>query len=345
MKLAVLFLNLGGPASLKEVRPFLVNLFSDPDVLPLPFFQKPLAQLIAFQRKRRSQSYYRAIGGGSPLQRITQDQAKILEEKLKERFSEVKVYVAMRYSKPTTEEAWEQIIQDQMTHLLILPLYPQCSMTTTVSSIKELRAVMAKKPYSLEQKWLIHSWFDHPLYIDVWAKKISLTLQRLPSEYHQGKVDVVFSAHSIPVKYVEKGDVYQDQIKDTVRKIIKKLSHPEKASHPERLVRRSFSEGGSEGSIQWYLSYQSKLGPIAWLEPSTLGLLKTLSKQNPKRAIVMVPISFVSDHVETLYEIDILYKKEAQKLGIPYFTRVESLNTAPEFITVLEDLVVKRVSV
>lgn len=320
MKLAVLLLNLGGPSSLDEVEPFLFNLFSDPDTLPIPFFQKTIARVISKSRKKLSQSYYEAIGGGSPLKRITLEQANALEEKLKLHFLDVKVYVAMRYSNPTTEEAWKSIVQDQRTHLIILPLYPHYSIATTGSSLKKLKEVMEKNPYSIEIK-TIYSWQDHPLYIDVCVNKIQEAIQKLPEKT---PFDLIFSAHSLPMKLVKKGDPYPFHIKQTMDLILKKLT----AGHPEL----------SSGS---HLAYQSKTRFLKWLEPSTLDILQKLSQRTEKRGFVIVPISFVSDHVETLYEIDIFYKKEAQKLGFPFFVRAKSLNTDPTFISALKDLVLK----
>ena len=325
MKLGVLLLNLGGPSSLDEVEPFLFNLFSDPDTLPVPFsrwLQKPVARVLAKIRKPLSQSYYRAIGGGSPLKKITLEQAQALEEKLKSphawgHFEDVRVFVGMQYSKPMFPEAWKEMMISGRTHLVILPLYPQCSVATTGASIKKLKEVVTKNPYALKQS-LISSWYDHPLYIEAHVEKITSAIQALPQEY-RNNFDLVFSAHSLPMKFIERGDPYEKQTRETIELILKKL-----------------------GSVpSWHVCYQSKTGPIRWLEPSTRALLRTLSQRKEKRAVVMVPISFVSDHVETLYEIDILYKKEAQKLGIPYFTRTESLNTSPKFIAALEDLVVR----
>ena len=325
MKLGVLLLNLGGPACLGDVEPFLFNLFSDPDTLPVPFsrwLQKPVARIIAKMRKPLSQRYYRAIGGGSPLIKITLEQAQALEEKLKfshalGHFEEIRVFVGMQYSTPTIEEAWNAIVQSGRTHLVILPLYPQCAIATTGASIKKLKEVVQKNPYGVRQR-LISSWYDHPLYSEAYADKIQSAIHALPQAF-RSNFDLVFSAHSLPMKFIERGDVYEEQTQKTVELILKKL-----------------------GPVSfWHLCYQSRTGPIRWLGPSTLHTLKTLSQRKEKRALVMVPISFVSDHVETLYEMDILYKKESQKLGFPYFVRVESLNTSPKFISALEDLVVR----
>lgn len=321
MKLEVLLLNLGGPSHLGEVRSFLFDLFSDPDVIPVPFskwLQKPTAYSIALCRQRISKAYYRAIGGSSPLKRITEEQGAALEERLKKRFSDAKVYIAMRYGHPSIKAVWHALRRDEMTDLIILPLYPQYSMATTGSSYKVLREVMQNMRSSIQRVVWIESWHDHPIYIDSWVENIKTGIRHLP-EIYQNDFDLIFSAHSLPLKFIKEGDPYDKQIRTTVALVVEKL-----------------------GTVPaWHLSYQSKTGPIAWLEPSTSDLLKNLA-QSRRRAILMVPISFVSDHVETLYEIDILYKGEAEKLGFPYFARVSSLNLSEKFIDALEDLVLKH---
>ncbi len=347
MKLGVLLLNLGGASSLDEVEPFLVELFSDPDIiqipLPVPFsrwLQKPLARFIAKKRKKLSQSYYRAIGGGSPLLEITQRQARALEEILRRRFATpqddiVKVYVGMRYSKPSILDAWNAAKGDGCETIVALPLYPQYSVATTSSSFKEVASHVAEKngaqpssrgpnltdPRDLKLHY-IQDWYSHPLYIEAMTNKINASLNRLPIQF-QNNFHLIFSAHSLPLKMIQSGDPYERQIKETVQLILNKLPNIK----------------------SWHLSYQSKAGPMKWLEPSTWDLMKDLAARNRnethKRALVMVPISFVSDHVETLYEMDIYYKKHSEQLGFPYFCRSESLNTDPLFISALGDVVTK----
>src|SRR3989338_1539666 len=342
MKLGVLLLNLGGPSSLEDVEPFLVALFSDPDTLPVPFskwLQKPVAKAMAKLRKPLSQKYYRAIGGGSPLKKITSEQAQDLEEKLNSphawgHFEQARVFVGMQYSKPSIEDAWNEIVHSGRTHLVVLPLYPQCSVATTGASIKKLKEVVQKNPYAVKQS-LISSWYDHPLYLEALVEKINVAIHTLPKAYVHN-FDLVFSAHSLPMKLIEKGDPYEEQTKKTVELILKKCVIP---NEPTRGEVRDLTVPS------WHLCYQSRTGPIRWLGPSTLATLKNLARQKEKRALIVVPISFVSDHVETHYEIDILYKKEAQKLGFPYFARVESLNTSPKFMAALEDLVVRQIPV
>lgn len=319
MKLAVILLNLGGPRNLKEVRPFLYRLFSDPDIIPLPtIFQKPLAYFISVFRLNLSKSYYRKIGGGSPLTKITGQQAAALQKSLSDKYDDVKVYVAMRYWHPLTDVVWAQIKKDARTHLVVLPLYPQYSIATTGSSFRVLQELVDHEGEKPNIQW-IKNWHDHPLYLKAFVQKIKDSINLLPAVF-RNDYDLIFSAHSLPMKFVKQGDPYEQQTKETVHKILDQL----------------------ENVPSWHLSYQSKTGPIPWLGPSTTNLLKDLSTRR-KRAILMVPISFVSDHVETLYEMDILYKEQAEALGFPHFSRVRALNLSEPFIEALQDIVVRHV--
>ena len=316
----VLLLNLGGPDSLGAVRPFLYNLFSDRDIIRLgpAFMQRPLAHLIAALRHGKTESYYRLIGGKSPILDITTAQAEALEKELNRpsaaggRLPEVKVYVGMRYWRPFIEDVVPLIHRAGVRKLLVLSLYPHYSIATTGSSLSKLREVVAGFPL---ETFSITSWHDHPLYIDSLVHNIKKGLEAFSSS--PSGVRVLFSAHSLPVKFIEEGDPYVDQIQGTIKEITKKIS------------------------IDWELSYQSKSGPVKWLEPSTDKMIGELAKKG-ERNVLVVPISFVSDHIETLYEIDILYKNMAAGLGMR-LERMESLNTSPLFISALEDIVLKGI--
>ena len=246
MKLGVLFLNLGGPRNLGEVEPFLFRLFSDPDTLPVPFskwLQKPVAKLISKGRLKKSQGYYRAIGGGSPLLDITQKQAEGVRQDLSKTYSDVSVYTAMRYGWPSSDEVWPKICKDQITDVVVLPLYPQYSMATTGSSFEDLKRAMGSP--KIRVYW-VGEWYSHPLYIEAFADLIQQSIDALPAS-SKTNFDLVFSAHSLPLKFIQKGDPYEVQIKATARLLLEKLN----------------------GVQNWHLSYQSKTGPIRWLEPST----------------------------------------------------------------------------
>ncbi len=313
--IGVILLNLGGPDSIDAVRPFLYNLFSDRDIIRLgpPFLQKPIAALIIGIKLRKTLAAYNLIGGKSPLHDITSAQAKALEENLNStaspRQAKFRVCVGMRYWHPFTEESLGQLYEEGTKRIIALSLYPHYSVATTGSSIKHFKDAAAKYPFEYS---CITSWSTHPLYIDALAARIEEGLKGFDA-----KPAVLFSAHSLPQKIVTSGDPYVNEIQGTIDALTKRLD------------------------LQWYLSYQSKTGPVKWLGPSTEQMLHELAGKGIKNLLV-VPISFVSDHIETLYEIDILYKGMAKNLGIT-LQRIESLNTSAKFIEALEDIVLKNV--
>ncbi len=315
-----MLLNLGGPDSLRAVKPFLFNLFSDREIIRLgpSFLQKPIAYLISSLRGKKTEEAYSLIGGKSPIRDITFAQAKALEEVLnnsgvRSQESEAKVYVAMRYWYPLIEDIVPEIYKQGVRRLIVLSLYPQYSVATTGSTLNKLGEVILKYPIEI---FSIKSWYNNQIYIDALVDKIEKGINAFL--YGQGhhpttEVHVLFSAHSLPVKFIDEGDPYVDQIKGTINEIIKKID------------------------INWSLSYQSKSGPVQWLGPSTDKMIEDLAAQG-KKNILVVPLSFVSDHIETLYEIDILYKNMAGALGMR-LERVESLNTSPLFISAMQDIV------
>ncbi len=310
----VLLLNLGGPESLDEVEPFLYNLFSDRQIIRLgpAFLQKIIARLIARRRAPKSRENYHKIGGGSPINRITAEQAKALEKKLRPdgRFM---VKVCMRYHPPLARQVLRQMAAAGVRRIIGLPLYPHYSIATTGSSFSDLhRAAGTIEPAPAIVE--IRSWPRDPLYINCLAGRVREGLDR----FNGGPVQVVYSAHSLPKKFIAEGDPYVRELKTTIQALEKKTGRPGR------------------------LCYQSRSGPVEWLEPSTPDMLRQLADQGCKN-ILMIPISFVSDHIETLYEIDMLYRDMAHKMGI----RLEStraLNDDPEFIAALHDLVINAVS-
>ncbi len=333
-KIGILLLNLGGPDSLEAVRPFLFNLFSDREIIRLgpAFMQKPIAYLISTLRHRKTEGYYKLIGGKSPILEITRMQAKALEEVLNERSavggqpsasnlhpSTFKVFIGMRYWHPLIEETVPEIFHEGIEKVIALGLYPHYSVATTGSSFYKMKEVVSR--FQMEV-YTVSSWHDHPMYIDALVESIKKALDNFrPSATNlhssSGDVHILFSAHSLPKKFIEEGDPYVEHIRGTISEITKKVK------------------------ITWDLSFQSKSGPVEWLEPSTDEMIKTLANRGAKNLLV-VPISFVSDHIETLYEIDILYKKMAESLGMR-LRRTESLNTSPQFISALVDIVKKGV--
>jgi protoporphyrin/coproporphyrin ferrochelatase len=321
-RVGVLLLNLGGPDQLEDVRPFLFNLFSDPEIirLPLPWLQKPLAWLISTSRARRSQENYKQIGGGSPLRRITEEQAQALQQELNVKGQDVQVYVGMRYWYPFTEEAIARIKRDGIDQLVILPLYPQFSISTSGSSFRLLDELWQEDAALQTIDYtVIPSWYDSPGYLNAMAQLIAQELDQLPNP---DEVHIFFSAHGVPMSYVEEGgDPYQQQIEDCTRLIMQTLNRPN--AHT--------------------LAYQSRVGPVEWLRPYTEDAIAELAAQNVTRLLV-VPISFVSEHIETLQEIDIEYREIAEEAGIHDFHRVPALNTHPVFIEDLANMVIKALN-
>lgn len=329
--IGVILLNLGGPDSMQAVKPFLYNLFSDRKIIRLgpSFMQKPLACLISTLRSGKTRRLYSLIGGKSPILDITFAQAKALEDALNQssvvscrsavnNYSHstvhcsqpFKVFVGMRYWHPLIEEVMPEIYNAGIKKLIALNLYPQYSVATSGSSMSRLTEVASEYPIEISG---ITSWFDHPKYINA---LVELIRKGAESFGHATNVHLLYSAHSLPQKFIDDGDPYVDQIKGTIQEIAKQIP------------------------FEWHLSYQSKTGPVRWLEPTTEEKLKDLARKDIKN-ILVVPISFVSDHIETLYEIDILYKQMAENLGIN-FRRVESLNTHPFFIEALKDIIIKK---
>ena len=320
-RIGVLLFNLGGPETLDDVKPFLYNLFSDPDIIRLPWraMQKPIAWIISTGRYKKSRGYYEQIGGGSPLRKITDEQARALEGALARRGIEAKAYVGMRYWKPFTEEAIAQIRADGITRLVVLPLYPQFSISTTGSSLNRMKAIFAENGDTAMRVSVIESWQADPQYIQALARMVSEELARFPDQ-HPSNTHILFSAHSVPVSYIEEGDPYLDQTRQTVEMVMKQL--------------------GEDGLHS--LSFQSKVGPVKWLQPSTDEALRRLAAEGVSQ-VLLVPVSFVSEHIETLYELDILYRHVAEEIGLRHYRRVPALNCQPDFIDALANLVEREV--
>lgn len=320
-RVGVLLLNLGGPDQLEDVRPFLFNLFSDPEIIRLPFswLQKPLAWFISTSRARKSQENYKTIGGGSPLRRITEEQAQALQDSLRQRGQEAQVYIGMRYWHPFTEEAVARIRRDGIEQLVILPLYPQFSISTSGSSFRLLERLWQEDPALNHIDYtVISSWYKRPGYLQAMAQLIAQELDQFPDP---DTVHIFFSAHGVPLSYVEEaGDPYQQEIEDCTALIMQTLDRP----NPHTLA------------------YQSRVGPVEWLKPYTEEAIPELAAAGIEE-ILVVPISFVSEHIETLQEIDIEYRELAEESGIHNFQRVPALNTHPVFINDLADLVVSAI--
>ncbi|TET33311.1 MAG: ferrochelatase [Planctomycetota bacterium] len=313
---AVLLLNLGGPDSLDAVKPFLRRLFSDRAIIrigPCGLLQKPIARLIAHRRAKKVRPRYEMIGGKSPIGEITVAQAKALETELNEG-SLYRVFVAMRYCHPSTDEAVAAIKEVGAKRLIVLPLYPQYSQATTGSHLILLERVLKKRAPEIESA-IIRDYYDNAGYLNALAGTVRGIIENLPSE-KQDQAQILFSAHAIPQSIVDRGDPYQRQTEKTVAGVVERLGIPEN---------------------RWTLAYQSRSGPVKWIGPGTEAVLRAVTAGGG-RTVVMVPVSFVSDHIETLWEMDIQYRTIAEENGATFF-RTPALNTRPDFIAALIELV------
>ena len=309
-KTAVLLLQMGGPDSLDAVEPFLMNLFSDRDIIKIgPAFLQPLiARFIVKRRAPKVEGYYEQIGGKSPIRELTEAQARALEARLGPEF---RCFVAMRYWKPSTIDALAAIRREGISRIIALSLYPHYSRATTGSSLNELNRVLDQAGVTFDVA-SIDRFYDHPRYIDALCERIEAGLAAFPC---REEVQLFFSAHSLPQSFIDQGDPYLDHILTTVRLVMERF-----------------------GDTDYHLAFQSRAGPVKWLEPSTEEMLRRLAASGCS-SLLMVPLSFVSDHIETLYEIDIQYAEEAKALGVGDFRRIASLNSSPLFIDCLAQLV------
>ena len=312
---AVVLFQLGGPDSLEAIEPFLLNLFRDPDIIEFPFSRiarEPLARLISTTRAKRVRDHYAEIGGKSPILEFTQRQAQALEMQLRQSF-DARVVVAMRYWHPLTQEALRAAEAFSPDELVLLPLYPQYSRTTTGSSLNEWNRQVQSSPLKNLPAKIVREFYSDDRYLDALVERINTSLARFP-EWEE--VHLVFSAHSVPISVIERGDPYQRQIEQTVDLLLER----------------------GHWRLPHTLCYQSKVGASKWLQPSLHQTLQKLGIRQTRNVLV-VPIAFVSDHVETLSEIDIEARAEAAGHGINRFEMMPGLNDSPAFINALAGLV------
>jgi ferrochelatase len=311
---AVVLMNLGGPDRLEDVEQFLYNIFSDPDVIQLPLgflWQGWLARRIARKRTHESQENYRKIGGRSPILELTRDQAAKLDERLGPGF---KSYIAMRAWAPTTEQAVDALLADGAKRIVALPLYPHRTRAMSVSSVRELYRVIGMRRASLK----VHEvccFPTEPGFIEAWADCLRGTLAQIP-EAKREKTPVLFSAHGLPQSLVDQGDPYLEHVKKTVAAVVAAVD----PARPHRLA------------------FQSRATGAKWLEPSTQQALTDLARQGVED-VAVVPIAFLTEHVETLFELDMLIRDHATAVGIKGYHRVLAPNSAPKLIDALASLV------
>lgn len=325
-RVGIVLFQLGGPDSLDHVEPFLRNLFSDPDIIPLGplnFVRGPVARYIARKRTPTVAGRYAMIGRRSPIAILTERQRVRLVHAVSPYIDPVAV-TAMRYWKPLTEDAVDSLKRaGRLDELVLLPLYPHYSYATTLSSLKEWRRVYGEPMDSVPER-TIEAFYDHPLYIEALVTNIGKCLRQFPDA---SRIRLIFSAHGLPMSLVEKGDPYPKHVAETMRLVC---------------------ENGAARFPNWpkrhLLCYQSKVGPAKWLEPSFLGTLERLGHEGVKEAMI-VPISFVTEHIETLHEINIDGRADAKKAGIERFRMMPAVGDSPAFIAALKHLVLRAVEV
>lgn len=309
----LVFLNMGGPDSLRAVRPFLYNLFSDRDLIQLPagaLLQKPFAWLISRVRAPRVKLNYASIGGKTPLLEWTEKQARGTARILG---AQVEPFVVMRYWKPRADESLRKMKELGIEQAVVLSMYPHYTHATTGSSVKDFEAAAAQVYPELHYT-VIREWYDWPAYLDCLANRICEGLETF-HELVRDEIPILFSAHALPQKFIDEGDPYLDHVLCTVRGVMGRLE--------ER---------------PWTLGFQSRTGPVKWMEPDTLDVLTRLGEEQAPGALI-VPISFVSDHIETLQEIDYEFRMHAEQVGLPRFERAPSLNDNEDFLQALAGLV------
>jgi len=315
MKKAVILFNLGGPDKLENVKPFLFNLFNDPAILNLPIlFRYPLAKLIANRRAPIAKKIYEELGGSSPILKLTKEQSFALEKKLNKnnKNDKYKCFIVMRCWHPRADEVIKNVQFYNPEEIILMPLYPQYSAATSGSSIKEWHDVCRKNNYNVKTN-IICCYPTDQNFINAHIFEINKKIKNLKN------FKLIFSAHGLPEKNIKKGDPYQWQIEQSVKKIVKNLNHD---------------------NLDWILSYQSRVGPLKWIGPSTDSIIVENSKIG--KHIILVPIAFVSEHSETLVELDIEYKKLAEDNGCNQYTRIPALGTNEDFIKSMSELIINK---
>ncbi|MGB6430063.1 MAG: ferrochelatase [Candidatus Acidiferrales bacterium] len=320
-RVGVVLFQLGGPDTPDAIEPFLYNLFCDPDIINFPgawLARRPLAWWIAHRRARAVAHHYAAIGGRSPIRLLTERQARALERALANR-CDAKCFVAMRYWHPLTREAAAAVRVTQLDDLVLLPLYPQYSLATTASSMKEWTRLYRPAGANPPAVHAVKDFYDHPLYIQALCERIAATLRHFadPAGIH-----FVFSAHGLPISLVERGDPYPQQVQETVRLVLERGGWP----------------------YEHTLCYQSRVGRQRWLEPSLTLTIERLAREGKKR-LLLIPLSFVTEHIETLHEINIEAREEALHLGVEQFQLMPALGDSPRFIAALADLVLRAAGI
>ncbi len=314
-RVAVVFFNLGGPDSLEAVRPFLFNLFNDPAIIGLPWPARPLlAGLISSRREREASANYALMGGASPLLRETEAQARALEAVSAEGPDEVRVFIAMRYWRPFTDDAAREVAAWGPDEVVLLPLYPQFSTTTTGSSLKR----WAQRYRGPGRVRTVCCFPELDGLVEGYARTVVAVWD---AAGRPADVRVLFSAHGLPEQVIERGDPYQWQVEQTAAAVAARLT----------LL--------WDGPLDWRVCYQSRVGPLRWIGPATPDAVADAVGDG--RGVLLVPIAFVSEHVETLVELDREYAELAQELDAPHYLRAPTVSVAPAFIAGLAAVVAR----
>jgi len=315
MKKAIILFNLGGPDKLENVQPFLFNLFNDPAILNLPtILRYPLAKLISSRRAPVAKKIYQELGGSSPILKHTKEQSVALEKKLNQNQSsnEYRCFIVMRCWNPRATNVIKDVQQFRPEEIVLMPLYPQYSAATSGSSIKEWKDVCKKNNYNIKTSTICCYPTDKN-FINAHKNEIIKKTKNFKN------YKLIFSAHGLPEKNIKKGDPYQWQVEQSVKKIVESLNNE---------------------NLDWILSYQSRVGPLKWIGPSTENTIVENSKIG--KHIVLVPVAFVSEHSETLVELDIEYKELAIANGCKNYTRIPALGINEDFIKSMSELIIKK---
>ena len=325
-RVGIVLFQLGGPDSLEAVEPFLLNLFLDPDILPLGplgLLRRPIAKLISSRRAPHVAEKYAEIGRRSPIGTLTERQRVRLRDALAAYIDPI-IVTAMRYWQPLTSEAADTLRKvGPLDEIVLLPLYPHYSYATTLSSLKEWRRVYGEADGGPLVRTIDH-FYDHPLYIRALVQRIGSMLRQFADS---SKIHLIFSAHGLPMSLVKKGDPYPEQIGATVRMVCE-LGEKEYSGWPRTHL----------------LCYQSRVGPSKWLQPPLTETIERLGHEAVKEMLV-VPISFVTEHIETLHEINIEAREEAEKAGVEKFRMMPAVGDSPLFIAALQDLVLRAAGI
>lgn len=318
----IVMMNLGGPATLDEVEPFLLRLFADREIIQLPL-QDYLGKFIATRRAPKVRKLYDAIGGGSPILKWTEAQGEAMCRRLDEMSPSTaphKFYVAFRYTTPFADDALQAMKADGITRAIAFTQYPQWSCSTTGSSLNDLWRAAKRTGLEDAFEWsIIDRWGEHPGFVSAMASAVEDGLEAYPAEERDG-VLVMFSAHSLPLSVIDRGDAYPSEVSASVSRVVQAMG----LRNPH------------------IVTYQSEVGPVRWLGPSTETVIEQLAKRGQK-SVLVVPIAFTSDHIETLSELDIEYAELAHSLGMTGFKRAPALNARPDFLDALADMVFEHI--